>query len=345
MTADSVPRMCSAPVPHEQVGRYFAATHDSGTWRTDDLPGLRAETRRAALEVRGDLAPVQAVETVLIAGRRCRLYLPGPSAKAPRPGSDGTTAELGPGGVVWVHGGGWVHGDLDSYEGVARAMTIATGHPLLAVDYRLAPEHPFPAGLDDVWAAYQWLAARSGAVVMAGDSSGGNMVAAAAIKARDLDLPMAAQVLIYPVLDSGDTAYRRAFRERYAVFADQVGFGPDAYDRIRRIWQQYAPEPATRADPYASPSHAASLRGVAPTTMVTTEHDILRGESEEYAARLRADGVPVTLYQFPGQIHGFFQMRAVMSDAHRAMDLVATAIRDALRPQESDDVITQTTTE
>jgi acetyl esterase len=305
------------PVPHEQVRKYLASAPQGDTWRSGDLAELRAETRRVALEVRGELAPVSRVEAVPIAGRRCRLYVPEPHR------TTGPDAAIG-----WVHGGGWVHGDLDSYDGVARAMAIATGLPVLSVDYRLAPEHPFPAGLDDVWSCFEWLSARFRRVVLAGDSSGGNMVAAAALKARDLGEPLAGQVLIYPVLDSGDTEYKIAFRDRYARFAGQPGFGPDSYERIRRIWQQYVPDATVRTDPYATPSAAASLAGVAPTVMITAEHDILRGECEAYAARLRADGVPVTLHTFPGQIHGFFQMRGVMSDAQHAMDLVASAVTD-----------------
>lgn len=320
MAAIEVPGASFAPEPHEQVRRYFAGVRQTETWRDGDVAALRRETRHAALQVRGDLEPVEAVETIALDGLECRLYLP-----ARQPSGAART-----GGVLWVHGGGWVHGDLDSYEGVARAMAASTARPVLAVDYRLAPEHPYPAGLDDVLTAYRWLSARSGPVVMAGDSSGANLVAGAAIKARDLGLPLAAQILIYPVLDSADTPFKRAFRDRYAGFAGQPDFGQDTYHRIRHIWRQYLADPAARAEPYAVPSRARSLRGVAPAVLVTAEHDILRGEAEDYVARLRADGVPVALHEFPGQIHGFFQMRGVMSDAHRGMDLVAAAIRDAL---------------
>jgi acetyl esterase/lipase len=305
------------PVPHEQVRRYLASATEGVSWRSGDLAELRAETRRVALEVRGDLAPVSHVEAVPIKGRRCRLYVPQPH---------GSTVPNG--AIAWVHGGGWVHGDLDSYEGVTRAMALATGLPVLSVDYRLAPEHPFPAGLDDVWACFEWLSARFARVVLAGDSSGANLVAAAAIKARDVGAPLTAQVLVYPVLDSADTEYKDAFRDRYARFAGQPGFGQDAYERIRRIWQQYVPDPALRTNAYAAPSAAPSLHGVAPTVMIIAEHDILRGECEAYAERLRADGVPVVLHEFPGQIHGFFQMRGVMSDAAHAMELVSADVAD-----------------
>ena len=312
------------PVPHEQVRRYLASATQGVAWRSGDLAELRAETRRVALEVRGDLAPVSRVETVPIKGRRCRLYVPKPQGPIVMNGAIG-----------WVHGGGWVHGDLDAYEGVTRAMAAATGLPVLAIDYRLAPEHPYPAGLDDVWACFEWLSARFLRVVLAGDSSGANLVAATAIKARDAGAPLAGQVLVYPVLDSGDTEYKQAFRDRYERFAGLPGFGQDAYERIRQIWSQYVPDPVLRTAPYAAPSTAPSLRDVAPAMMITAEHDILRGECEAFAARLRADGVPVTLHEFAGQIHGFFQMRGVMSDAQHAMELVASAITDLATTSQS----------
>jgi acetyl esterase len=156
-------------------------------------------------------------------------------------------------------------------------------------------------------------------------------VAAAAIKARDVGIPLDLQVLVYPVLDStAGTTYKLRFRDRYPDFAGQPDFGATAFDRIKFIWEQYAQQPAQRTLPYASPMHAVSLHSVAPAVVVTAEHDILRGEAERYVERLRADGVPATLYEFPGQIHGFVQMRGVLSDAHRAMDLIAGSIRDAL---------------
>lgn len=304
----------AAPTPQEEVRRYLEATGSDSTWRTGDIAALRARTRAEALSVRGPLAPVASVDTLVAGGAHCRLYRP--VAAAPANGV-----------VVWIHGGGWIHGDLDCYEGVTRAMAAATGYPVLAVAYRLAPEWPFPAALDDVWAALRWAAERFDRVAMAGDSSGGNLVAATALRARDSGVRLDLQALVYPVLDSvATTPYKLGFRERYASFAGQRDFGSTAFDRIANIWEQYVPDPAQRMQPYASPMHATSLRGVAPAVVVTAEHDFLRGEDEQYVQRLRADGVPATLHEFPGQIHGFFQMRGVLTDAHRAMELVADAI-------------------
>ncbi|WP_432824478.1 alpha/beta hydrolase [Dactylosporangium sp. CA-092794] len=305
---------------HDEVRRYFEDAGSDSAWPTADIAALRAWTRAEALSVRGPLEPVAAVDAFVVAGAHCRLYRPVPQGPHP------------PGVVVWVHGGGWIHGDLDCYEGVTRAMAASSGAAVLAVEYRLAPELPFPAALDDVWAALRWATSRFDRVAMAGDSSGGNLVAAAAIRARDAGVPLDLQVLVYPVLDSvAETPYKLRFRDRYAGFAGQPDFGSTAFDRIKYIWEQYVPDPVMRTHPYTSPMRAASLRGVAPAVVVTAEHDILRGEAEHYVQRLQADGVPASLHGFPGQIHGFFQMRGPLTDAHRAMELVAAAIRDALR--------------
>jgi acetyl esterase len=232
-----------------------------------------------------------------------------------------------------VHGGAWVHGDLEVYDGVARALANALPAEVLAVDYRLAPEHSFPAGLDDVWSVVLAAIAEFDVVVLAGDSSGGNLAAAAALKARDQGIAIAAQLLIYPVLDADDTAYKRAFRARYTPFLNQARFGQSSYDRIRWIWDMYVPEQTRRLSPFASPMRAKDLVGVAPAVIVTAEHDILRGEGETYAARLQHDGVPVELLEFPGQIHGFLQMRGVFTDAARALDLSVTALHRLLTNQ------------
>jgi acetyl esterase/lipase len=316
----------ATPVPHDEVRRYFERARPGPAPWTRDIAALRRETRDEAMAVRGHLEPVAIVETLSIAGTPSRLYRP---AGPPLPGEPGGQPHSGRGVLVWLHGGGWMHGDLDCYDGVARAFANRAGCPVLAVDYRLAPEHPFPAGFDDAWAAVEWSAARFGRVAVAGDSSGGNLAAAVAIKARDRNVGLAAQVLIYPVLESrADTEFKRAFRARYAGFVNQPDFGPITSDRINYIWETYVPDPVMRDCPYASPARAATLRGVAPALIITAEHDILRGEGQEYARRLRAHGMPAALRDYPGQIHGFFQMRGVMSAAQDAMKLAAGFLKD-----------------
>jgi acetyl esterase len=312
----------ATPVPHDEVRRYFEGADPNPAPWTRDVAALRRETRHEAMAVRGHLEPVAMVETLSIAGTPARLYRPARPRLPRHPGDSDRDV------LVWLHGGGWMHGDLDCYDGVARAFANRAGCPVLAVDYRLAPEHPFPAGFDDAWGAVEWSAANFGRVAVAGDSSGGNLAAAVAIKARDRNVGLAAQVLVYPVLESrADTEFKRSFRARYARFVNQPDFGPATSDRINYIWETYVPDPAVRDCPYASPARADTLRGVAPAMIITAEHDILRGEGQDYARRLRADGVPVSLRGYPGQIHGFFQMRGVMSAAQDAMNLAADYLK------------------
>ena len=320
----------STPVAHPDVLAYLESREPTATWRTGDVQALRREARTEALAVRGDLSSVADVQAVTIGGRQCRLYLP----HVPDGGKDGVGAHPGDFDdiVLWVHGGGWVHGDLDCYAGVARAIAAQSGRPVLAVTYRLVPEFRYPAALDDVWAAVEWATERYAHVALAGDSAGGNLVAVTAIKARDAGIRLAAQVLVYPMVDStAETEYKLAFRERYASFANQQDFGAATFERIDQLWKEYAPDLATRTQPWVSPMHASSLYGLAPAVIVTAEHDILRGEAESYAGRLREHGVPVTMLEFPGQVHGFFQMRSVITDAHRAMSLVVDSLEDEFR--------------
>jgi acetyl esterase len=272
------------------------------------------------------------VDAISIAGAPARLYRPAP------PPADGRHPEDAAGNVlVWVHGGGWMHGDLDGYEGVARALANRARCAVLAVDYRLAPEHPFPAGFDDVWAALEWSAGKFGQVAVAGDSSGGNLAAAAAIKARDRHIDLAVQVLVYPVLESHmNSRYKREFRTRYAGFLNQPEFGTVTFDRISYIWDAYVPDPHLRDCPYVSPLRADSLRGVAPAVIIAAEHDILRSEAQEYAQRLRDEDVRVAYHDYAGQIHGFFQMRGVMSDAHDAIAVVASHVKEEFTRREAD---------
>jgi acetyl esterase len=302
-----------APLLHEQVRAYLERSTPSPNPWSVDIGALRKDVRERALGVRGVLTPVAAVETIDAAGVPGRLYRP-----------RGGELEV----LIWAHGGGWIHGDLDSCEGVARALASRAGCAVLAVDYRLAPEHPFPAALDDVWTATDWAQRNFASVAIGGDSSGGNLAAAVALKARDAGMELAAQLLVYPVLESTqDTDFKRQFKERYASFAGQIGYGPNTHERLKYIWETYAPDPSVRDSPRASPLHAPTLRGVAPTVVVTAEHDFLRGEAEEFVHRLRAERVPVELHNYPGQIHGFFEMLGALSDARHAVDEAGRALR------------------
>jgi acetyl esterase len=306
-------------VPPPEVRRFLESLGpdepDAG-----EIPLLRRRNDQAGMAVRGQLVPVLSAIDSEVDGIHVRRYQP----------ADADPDLQRSIGVIWVHGGGWFHGTLDVYENVARGLANALRAPVIAVDYRLAPENPFPAGLDDVWTVVLHAAREFETLIVAGDSSGGNLAAAVALRARDKGVRIATQLLIYPVLDSDETPFKRAFRDRYTPFLNQAEFGTNTYNRILRIWQMYEPDPERRAAALATPMRAEDLRGVAPAVIVTAEHDILRGEAEHYAQRLRDDGVPIELLQFPGQIHGFIQMRGVFPDAARALESAADAVRRLL---------------
>lgn len=304
------------PQPSAEILRFLQNAGASPDPWSADIAAVRADARAKVLAVTGEPASVASVAPVDADGVPARLYRP---------------AGVERGVLVWAHGGGWIHGDLDTADGVARALANRAACAVLSVDYRLAPEHPFPAGFDDVWAAAGWARREFERVAVGGDSSGGNLAAAVALKARDLGVELAAQLLIYPAVDSTeDTDYKLAFRRRYESFAGRTGFGTNSYQRLQHIWAAYVSDSAARSTPYASPLHAESVEGVAPATIITAEHDFLRGEGEDYARRLKGAGVPVELIEYAGQIHGFFEMFTVTPDAQHAVNAAGDALRRAL---------------
>lgn len=208
--------------------------------------------------------------------------------------------------VIFLHGGGWVLGDLDMHDHVCRRIA-ADGFVVVSVDYRLAPEHVFPAAIDDTIAALDWVADNAAELggdaarlVAMGSSAGGNLAAALALHDRATGgRRIAAQVLAYPVLDSRqDTSSYRDNATGYFLTARQMAW----------FWDQYAPDPASREDWRASPAHTPTLVGLPPAIVVTAEFDVLRDEGDEYARRLAADGVDVHHLPVPGVIHGFLAM-------------------------------------
>jgi len=231
-----------------------------------------------------------------------------------------------PGTVVFYHGGGWVIGSVDDWDAVARALAVASGCDLVSVDYRLAPEHQFPAATDDAFDALVWVGsslAGGRPLVVAGDSAGGNLAAVSALRARDAGGPaLALQVLIYPVTDHD------LDRPSYHDY-DGTGFIVNRGD-MAWFWDHYAPDVAARANPYASPLRATDLSGLPPAYVVTAEHDPLRDEGFAYAERLRAAGVPVEHQHYGTQIHGFYTLVNVMDDANKAVAETGAAIRAAV---------------
>jgi acetyl esterase len=235
-------------------------------------------------------------------------------------------------GVVYFHGGGWVICDLDSHDGACRRIANAVGAVVVSVDYRLAPEHKFPAAADDAYAATVWAAANAGdlgidpsRLAIAGDSAGGNLTAVVALMARDRSgPPLAFQALIYPVIDSAAT------RDTYPSKTDNAKGFFLTTSQMNWYRDQYVGSDADGDEPYCSPHLASSLADLPAACVITAEMDPLRDEGEHYAALLEAAGVPVTVYRAPGMFHGFFGMDAMLDGAKDAQTFAFTAMRDAL---------------
>jgi acetyl esterase len=227
------------------------------------------------------------------------------------------------GTILWIHGGGWVICDLETHDAVCRLLAVSSGCRVVAVDYRRAPEHPFPASLEDCWDALQALAAETtdGPLIVAGDSAGGNMSAACALRARDRGGPeLALQILICPVIDHDMTT--PSYRER--------GSGPDLFITAKDMewfWNLYIPDPAARSVPDASPLRAESLANLPPAIVITAEYDPLRDEGIAYAERLQAAAVPVTHRHYDDQFHDFFSFVNLIEAGNEAVERVGAEIR------------------
>ena len=232
--------------------------------------------------------------------------------------------------LLYVHGGGWVYGDLDTHDSVCRALARRTECVVLALDYRLAPENPFPAAVDDAWAGLEWVhrhATEIGAdperIALGGDSAGGNLAAVLALRARDRGGPrLAAQVLIYPVTDCdlNTTSYREA----------ATGYGLTS-ESMAWFWDQYIAEAKRRTHPDASPMRAQHHRGLAPAMVITCELDPLASEGVAYADALKAAGGRVEHIHEPGMIHGYIRMNGVVSRAGKSWDEIGRFLRAAFQ--------------
>jgi acetyl esterase len=282
----------------------------------------RAAFRFMTVDLRDDatLAPVRSVEQVV---------LPGPAGDLParvyRPELDGTVPT-----IVFFHGGGFVIGDLDTHEDHARLLAAEVGAVVLSVDYRLAPEHPFPAAYEDCLAATVWagenldqLGGDADRIAVAGDSAGGNLAAAVALATRDTGPRLAAQLLLYPAVDfveDADHASRVENAEGLFLTAEDM----------RWFGAHYVPDVALRSDPRASVLAAPDLSGLPPAVVGTAEYDPLRDEGEAYAAALEKAGVQVDLRRYDGLIHGFFGLGVVSPGSAAAARELCAALTSLL---------------
>ena len=230
--------------------------------------------------------------------------------------------------VVFYHGGGFALGDLETHDRICRRLARASGAIVLSVDYRLAPEHPFPAAPDDAFAALTWahdnaedLGGDPGRLAVAGDSAGANLAAVTALRARDEGFPpLVFQLLVYPVTNLADldTASHEAFREGYLLSRPFI--------ELNR--RRYVPLEEQRHNPYASPLFADEVSDLPPALIITAQFDPLRDEGEAYGHRLQAAGVPVTISRYDGVVHGFFGV-SVIRKGRRAVEDAGLALARA----------------
>ncbi len=252
---------------------------------------------------------------------------PGPAGDVPvRIYRPGIQRDGGAPIAVFFHGGGFVLCDLDSHDGICRALCNAAGAVVVAVDYRRAPESRYPAAVDDCYAVTRWaaehaseLGADPASLAVVGDSAGGNLAAAVALMARDRGAPrVAKQVLVYPMLDSaGDSTSHRETGDGYYLKHEEVMY----------YWGQYLADASQAQEPYASPTCAPDLSGLAPALVVTAEFDPLRDEGEAYADRLAASGVSAVKHRYDGMFHSFFSFMGVLPAATGLRDEIAAFLR------------------
>jgi acetyl esterase len=295
---------------------------------------LLAEMAASGLKPLHEMTPAEARG---LGGMLCEMYGAGPDVarvtaeSIPTPDGAAIGARIfvpndAPTAVIaYLHGGGWVIGALDEFDTLARQMAQRTGAAVVLIDYRLAPEHRYPAAAEDAWTGVTWVAENLEAIagarvplIVAGDSAGGNLTAIVTQRAKAEGGPeIALQMLVYPVTDADVDN---------ATYVDPENQLMLTRESMIWFWDHYTPDPSVRANLDASPLHAEDLSGLPPAVVLTAEHDVLRQEGEAYAERLRAAGVPVEHKRFPGQMHGFFTMVNVLPGAADGLEYVAAYI-------------------
>ena len=292
-----------------------------GNLSVNELSVREARQGAAAMAaMQGPTEPVANVEDRMLTGPGgdlpVRIYVP--FGKGPFPV------------LMYFHGGGWVIGDIESSDKLCRNLANAAGCTVVSVDYRLAPEHPFPAAVEDAYFATLWASTHAfsfngdaSRIAVSGDSAGGNLAAVVAQIARDQEKPaLCFQLLIYPVTDAAcDTPSYGENAEGYFLTKDAMLW----------FWNHYVQKKDDRYHPKASPLRAGNLAGLPPALVITAEFDPLRDEGERYAEKMIAAGVPVQLKRYDGMIHGFFTMSSQLDQGKTAMQQSATALRAAFK--------------
>ena len=303
-----------------QAARAIALAGDLPTGLTPQELRVVYTTERMKLQ-----PPRPAVESVT------ELDIPGRAGPIPArvyvPRNDQGVQPL----LIYFHGGGWVVGTLDGYNAVLRRFAKGSGCAILSIDYRMAPDYPFPTPLEDCYAATVWADAHRAELGLAadlpltvgGDSAGGNLTASVALLARDRKGPaLAAQLLIYPATDCDFN------RPSYLRFTEKL---PLVSSAMVWFWDQYVANPDDRVDPLASPLRAETLQGLPPALLAVAGYDPLRDEADAYGGRLTQSGVPVQAMTWEGLTHGFFQFAEILPPAGLAADEIAVAWRKMLR--------------
>lgn len=314
------------PTLHPQILKAIEAMHRAGLKPIESLSPdeARRQMEETAQSRKAEALPVARVENREIPGPagpiRVRLYWP----------EAGSSEGGGPvPAIAYYHGGGHVIGSLDTHDLIARNLCHGAGALVMSVDYRMGPEHRFPAAVEDSFAALEWLHANAAGLGadpdrlgVHGDSAGGNLAAVTALLARDRGGPrLRLQSLVYPVAD-----YTLGARS-YETYAE--GYGLLTRAAMQWFQRHYLRSPEDAEDWHASPIRAPSLAGVAPAIVVTAECDVLHDDGANYAEALRRAGVPVEYREYPGMIHAFFGMVPAVDDAMSAQRAVWDAFRRA----------------
>jgi acetyl esterase len=289
---------------------------------TMSLAAARAADLASIRDSGGEPQPVHEVTDLTITGPGGELPL-----RLYRPVSERPLPAL-----LYFFGGGWVLGTIDTADGVSRSLANSAGVLVAVVGYRLAPEHPFPAAVEDCYAALRWVAEHAGEIgvnparlAVGGDSAGGNLAAAVTLLARTHGPGLAGQLLVYPNTDQlADDESMRC--------ADD----PFLFNRHSVAWyrQHYLRSPGAAGNPLASPLRAESLAGLPSALVITAEYDPLRDQGEAYARRLADEGVPVELSRYPGMVHGFFTMAGTVDASRAAITQAAAHLRACFTDQQ-----------